>query len=595
MLSPHASAHRVVLPLDGLWDFRVERPGDNAGGWPSGFESSRLAAVPGAFNEQFTDYETFNHMGRVWYARSLEIPATAVPGAAWFLHFGAVNYAAEVFVDGRRVGNHTTGFTPFVCPLPHDISPGPHKLVVRVDCALSPATVPQGGFDQAAIPGLNSPFVPSVNFDFFPYSGILRPVRLCGVPRTHIGDLRVEFAEPAADGSGLVRARAFTSTGSGTIRWTLEPSGKSACSESGEPVEIRIPDPALWDVGQPNLYSLRAELMDGETVADSCSKTFGIRSVRVEGDRLLLNGRPVYLRGFGRHEDMPVTGRGFSEAFHVRDMELLRWCGGNSFRTAHYPHAEEFLDLADRLGILIIGESPAVSMIPSVAGAETLDLHIRAVREMIRCDAHHPSVIAWCLANEPHSHEEAAVPYFEKVFAAAREEDATRPMMLVMCRFPDEKCHHLCDIIGLNAYPGWYGGGAPLEGTQAYFRKFLEEVRAITGKPIFMTEFGADAMAGLHSLPASLWTEDYQSDLVQALIDVIREKDFIIGEHLWAFADFHTAQNHFRAHGNRKGLFTRERQPKLAATMLRERWRRDRPSGCDGKDAAGSIGLGIDE
>lgn len=564
------SKYRAELPLDGLWSFRIQSAEDDPCDWSGGFPCDRMVAVPGAFNEQFTDYETSNFMGIAWYSRQIVIPVW--DDRAWLIHFAAVNYSARVYLDGRLIGEHVTGYTPFFCRIPEDYCPGEHLLVVRVDCGLSPETVPQGGFDRAAIPGVTSPFVPSVNFDFFPYSGILRPVRLCSLPSVHVEDVRIERAEQLDDGTAILCVRANASLSGLMIRYVVEPGGESVSAISGEPVTISIREPKIWDVGNPFLYRVRAELMhDGRTV-DACSRSFGIRTIRVAGDRLLLNGRPVYLRGFGRHEDMPVAGRGFCEAFHVRDIELLKWCGGNSFRTAHYPHAEEFLDLADRTGVLVIGESPAVSMIPSAAGEDTLGLHIRAVREMIARDAHHPSIVAWCLANEPHSHQPESVPYFESVFAAARREDPTRPMMLVMCRFPNEKCHHLCDLIGLNAYPGWYGGGAPLHETTAYFNRLLDEVRAITGKPVFMTEFGADAMAGLHSLPASLWTEDYQANLLSALLEVLAGKDYVVGEHIWAFADFHTAQNHFRAHGNRKGIFTRDRQPKLAAHVLRQRW-----------------------
>ncbi len=570
------NACRSFTTLDGLWDFRIEQPGEDATGWSSGFPASHVVAVPASFNEQFTDYETFNHMGVVWYAREFEVP-TGWRERYVSIRFAAVNYAAEVFLNGQMIGSHVTGYTPFECPAGKALVAGINRLVVRVDCALTPDTVPQGGFDKAAIPGLSSPFHPSVNFDFFPYSGILRPVTLCAKPETGIQALRLD-AE-IGDGSARVWVRVLATGQAKRLRLTVEETGEGvevsfAAGEMEASIEMK--SPRLWGLWQPNLYHLRVDLFDEHSLLiDSYRQLFGVRSVKVEGDRILLNGSPVYLKGFGRHEDAPVIGRGLAEAFNVRDVELLRWIGGNSFRTAHYPHAEEMLNLADRLGVLVISESPAVSMIPSAASAGTLDLHIRSMREFMRRDYNHPSVIAWCLANEPHSHEPESVPYFEQVFAAARQEDSTRPKMIVMCRFPDEKCHHLCDIVGLNAYPGWYGGGDTLENTQAYFRKFLDEVRAITKKPILMTEFGADAMAGVHSLPASLWTEDYQSDLIQALIDVIREKPYIAGEHLWALADFHTAQNHFRAHGNRKGLFTRDRQPKLAARMLRERWREE--------------------
>ena len=362
MLPPQTNTHRTAIRLDGLWKLRIEREGDDSSSWPNGFQGDRIAAVPGSFNEQFTDYETFNHMGRVWYEREFEVPANSGDKTRWFLHFAAVNYAAEVYVDGQEIGSHATGYTPFECPLPVHLAPGPHRLVVRVDCALTPNTVPQGGFDKAAIPGLSSPFHPSVNFDFFPYSGILRPVTLCSTAEASLDSLRIEAAPH--DESATVRVLASAKGVADILRFRVEETGEGGECVAGEAIKFSMAEPKLWDLWQPYLYHLIVEVVVAGRVVDSYRQSFGVRRVEVVGDQILLNGLAVYLKGFGRHEDFPVVGRGLVEAVNVRDMELLRWIGGNSFRTAHYPHAEEMLDLADRLGVLVIAESPAVSMIP---------------------------------------------------------------------------------------------------------------------------------------------------------------------------------------------------------------------------------------
>ena len=577
MLTPQTNTHRYTTSLDGLWSFRIQTSTDESKSWINGFTTDRLVGVPASFNEQFTDYDTFNHMGFAWYSRTITVPA------AWReqqleLHFAAVNYKADVYLNGQHLGSHETGYTPFAFPINNALKDGETLVVVRVDCALTPHTVPQGGFDTAAIPGLTSPFRPSVNFDFFPYSGINRSVTLVATSPTRVESL---FIDPSIDGNaGVINLRGTLSASAEAVHVSVTGTSveTSALLDGNNfTATLKIPNAKLWDIGCPKLYTLDLKVTTGGVVCDSYHQTFGIRTVRIAGDQLLLNERPIYLKGFGKHEDFAVLGRSQPDAINVRDLELLRWIGANSFRTSHYPYATEMLDLADRLGILVISESPAVSMIPAHAAPSTLELHCQTLREQMQRDYNHPSVIIWCVANEAHSHTPEAVPYFEKVFATARSEDSSRPLLLVMCNWPNEKCHHLCDIVGVNSYPGWYGGGDKLENTANYFRGFLDEIKQLTGKPIMITEIGADAMVGLHSLPSSLWTEDYQSDLLETNLNVIREKSYIVGEHLWAFSDFHTAQNHFRAHGNRKGIFTRDRQPKAAAHMLRKRWH-DEPS-----------------
>ncbi len=584
MLRPQNNSRRTQLSLNGLWRFRVQHINDHADAWIRGFETDRMVAVPASFNEQFTDYDTFNHMGKVWYSRQFVVPM-ALCQQDIFLHFDAVNYRAEVFLNGHSLGSHETGYTPFAFRINEHLTDGNNLLVVCVDCELTPYTVPQGGFDKAAIPGLSSPFKPSVNFDFFPYSGIHRSVSIVALQKSRIESLYVDTDIEGKDGIVSIRGNVTPTVEAVELRFFEHESSSTPFAIENIEVQnnsftfanFRILKARFWDAGKPELYCVEVVCIHkGDThEADSYFQLFGIRTVSIQGDKLLLNGKPIYLTGFGKHEDFPVLGRSHPDAVNVRDLELMKWIGANSFRTSHYPYAEEMLDLADRLGILVISESPAVSMIPEKVNTATLELHCRTIQEQMRRDYNHPSVIMWCVANEAHTHTEGAVPYFEKVFATARAEDKTRPFLLVMCYWPNEKCHHLCDIVGVNAYPGWYGGGDKLENTGAHFAKFLDDVRQRTQKSIMITEIGADCVAGFHSLPALLWTEDYQTDLLETNLSVIRSKDYIIGEHLWAFSDFHTAQNHFRAHGNRKGIFTRDRQPKASAHMLRKRWKQE--------------------
>jgi beta-glucuronidase len=232
MLAPQTNSHRLAISLDGLWKFRVQTTADDAAEWPRGFSTDRVAAVPASFNEQFTDYDTFNHMGKVWYARSFEVPAALADHDLW-LHFAAVNYRADVYLNGQHLGSHETGYTPFAFPINSCLVEGENLLVVRVDCALSPTTVPQGGFDKAAIPGLSSPFKPSVNFDFFPYSGIHRSVSLLALPRTRVESL---FIDTTIDGSeGVVHVRGMLSVPAARVGF-----GIAELSDSSDAADVRL-------------------------------------------------------------------------------------------------------------------------------------------------------------------------------------------------------------------------------------------------------------------------------------------------------------------------------------------------------------------
>ena len=350
----------------------------------------------------------------------------------------------------------------------------------------------------------------------------------------------------------------------------------------GHTASVQIPNAELWDVFQPNLYDAEITLIDGDDVLDTYKQRFGIRTIRVTGNRLLLNGKPVYLQGFGRHEDFPIIGRGLCHAANVRDHELLKWANANSYRTTHYPYSEELVRLADEQGILLIAEAPAVSvnfdhLQDESVRQELYDRHATVIKELIDRDFNAPSVIAWSVANEATTNRPAARDYFATLAGHVRRLDATRPVTMVTCKVEDDLVMDAFDMVGVNFYPGWYhepglGLGEPFATAKASMRHALNTLHAKFNKPILVAEFGADCLAGLHSLPAEQWSEEYQADLIMTLIDVIRECDFVVGEHVWNFADFRTAQNFPRAGGNRKGAFTRDRQPKMVAHFLRRRW-----------------------
>ena len=290
------------------------------------------------------------------------------------------------------------------------------------------------------------------------------------------------------------------------------------------------------------------------------------------------------------HEDHAVLGKGQENAAMVHDFELLKWIGANSFRTSHYPYSEEILDYADAHGIVVIDETAAVGMNASVAamlgtridrvyGPEaisdrTAETHAQAIRELMARDKNRPSVVIWSIANEPESHTDDAVRYFEPLFELARSLDDTRPIGFVNVQFsPAGQCQltRFSDLVMINRYYGWYVQTGDLDNAEDALDAELTEW-AKAGKPILVTEFGADAVAGLHTVTGAMWSEEYQTEIVDMSLRVFDRHPAVQGEHLWNFADFQTSLGIVRVDGNKKGAFTRDRRPKAVAHMLRKRW-----------------------
>ena len=253
----------------------------------------------------------------------------------------------------------------------------------------------------------------------------------------------------------------------------------------------------------------------------------------------------------------------------------------NSFRTSHYPYAEEMLDLCDREGIVVIDETTAVGLNfgwndEGYAKFHTKEHHEQVIRDLIARDKNHPCVAVWSIANEPDTEKQpqAAHDYFMPLYHLAHECDPQdRPVTLVICQndYTRDITAPEMDIICANRYYGWYVFGGDLDAAERAMRaemKYWEKL----DKPWMLTEYGADTVAGLHKATGNMFSEEYQVDYYKTINKVLDECGFVVGEHAWNFADFATIQGTLRVDGNKKGLFTRERRPKLAAHYFRHRW-----------------------
>ena len=587
-LYPHESATRATKDLSGLWDFRLD-PDDQgeARRWFDGFGEARRIPVPCSWNDLFDD--AANYFGAAWYQTEFRADAPS-PDRRLLLRFGSAVYRAKVWLNGELVGEHSGGHLPFAFDATDAVRGAPNRLVVMVENRLRSDRVP--AIPDTAAFHLYQEDVPETSYDFFPYAGLHRPVWLYSIPAVHVRDLTVTTRRQGA--TGLVDVRVLVSTDwSGPARLTLRgdagPVDVPVAIVNGTgSATIRVPAARLWSPADPFLYRLTVRLGAGPPI-DEYALAIGIRTIAATGEALLLNGAPVELRGFGKHEDFLLHGRGQDLAVLVRDFELMKWIGANSFRTSHYPYSEEAMMLADRYGFLVIGETPAVSLTFADAPAPIAARHRQLrddITDLVSRDKNHPSVILWSVANEPltkpfHSLEPPppdavakGTAFFADMFAHLRSLDTTRPVALVSLHNGPVEWVSQGDVICTNSYNGWYAVSGRIADAAATLNRELRALHARCGaKPVIVTEFGADAMAGVHAQPPAMWSEDFQADLIAAYLDVLATLPFVVGAHPWAFADFKTSQNIMRVGSlNLKGVFTRDRTPKAAARMLRARW-----------------------
>lgn len=567
MLYPQRTSTRDLFELNGIWDFAREL---DQGDYANGFIPEKQVAVPSSYNDLFTEEEFRMHHDGVWYARKVTMPRM-LKNERIVLRFNSVSYRGEAYLNGTRLGDHETGYTPFEFDVTELIDFENENLIcVRVDNILSAETVPMGNLLNKPEPGQFAGQYPDMPFDFFPYAGIHRPVAIYTTSKTAWLDTVV--VETENDGTVKLAGK-VAGTAANVVLECEGVSTETAIEGGAFNASFKIVDVKLWDVWDPNLYNVVIKLTDASgEVLDEYTQRFGVREVKVEGDRILLNGKPVYFQGFGRHEDFHVIGKGLNHAVNVRDHELLKWINANSYRTTHYPYSEELIQLCDEQGILIISEAPAVSINFEFVTEKTLEAHLKVLAELIDRDRNYPSVVMWSVANEATTNRPESIPYFKALSELVRSMDATRPVTMITCKAEQDMVMEFFDVVGVNLYPGWYHLPGQVKESKEDLRNTLEKMYAKFKKPILITEFGADTIAGLHSLPAEQWSEEYQTELILGLIEVMRDLDYVVGEHIWNFADFRTAQNFVRVGGNKKGAFTRDRQPKMVCHFLKKIW-----------------------
>ncbi len=586
-LYPVQNPARSVQSLDGLWRFAFDPKAEGeAAGWTKALPHPISMPVPASFSDFFTTHEERDYVGDFWYETDFFLPQQFPEKV--YVRFGSVTHRAVIYCNGVEVARHEGGFLPILADVTAAARRGQNnRITVRANNELSESTLPCG--TQKVLAGgrkISKPY-----FDFYNYSGIQRSVWLVGTPAEAITDYSLSYELEGAD--ALVH---YTVEGGGSrpIHVSMvDAEGNTVAQGDGCTGTLRVTNAHLWQVRNAYLYRFVIEAGEGY---DRYEEKVGIRTVKIDGPHILINGKPVYLKGFGKHEDFDIIGRGFSWAVAKRDFECMKWIGANCFRTSHYPYAEEWYQMADEEGFLIIDEVPAVGMMRSThnfaaAGTgqytyffetptvpELLKNHKQQVSEMMARDKNHASVIAWSLFNEPETTSEYARNYFSEVFAHTRALDPQhRPLTGAFEKnsAPDKcRCYDLCDMICLNRYYGWYiSGGPEIEEAEEKFRAEMDKWAAKKlNVPFVFTEFGTDTLATEHKLPSVMWSQEYQDEYLERNFGVFDSYDFVQGELVWNFADFQTTEGIMRVNGNKKGIFTRQRQPKDAAFVFKRRW-----------------------
>lgn len=592
VLYPYESETRIIVDLSGTWKFKIdEKNVGESQNWKNGLKDYTTIPVPCSFNDLFTSKKIRDFAGDVYYQKEFFL------NSEWInkeinIRFFSVTHKATIYLNGIQIGYHNGGFTPFVVNLnEHGKFGAKNLLVVKVNNELSWNTVPLGKtFKLSDNTKINIP-----SFDFFNYSGIQRPVKMLVLPKESINDINV-FTD-IENNNGKVKYQIFTN-GNNNVKVNVydQENNLVLSNINGKENEFVINNATFWQHGKGYLYTLEAMIVDNNNnLIDKYLLPFGIRTVKVVNNQFMINNKPFYFKGFGKHEDSDTNGHGYNPVMVKRDFELIKWVNANSFRTSHYPYSEEIYQQADKDGVVIIDEVAAVGMFdvssvfnPSGANKKeffkneevykiTKDVHKQAISELITRDKNHPCVVMYSLFNEPDTTKVECVEYFKEIFDHARKFDVHNlPKTFVMIQMSTpETCHcqDLVDVICLNRYYGWYFdfGSQIIDGIKKLDQE-LTAWEAKHNKPIIFTEFGCDTFSGVHKLPSVMWSEEYYVEYMNQYFATFDKHKNVIGEQLWNFADFQTVEGTMRVDGNKKGIFTRNRQPKMVAHFIRSRW-----------------------
>ena len=515
------------------------------------FDKSATLQVPGDWNTQSDQF--FFYEGTIWYKKSFDYQRK--PDTRLFVYFGAANYLADVYLNGEKLGQHEGGFTPFNFEITKLVRDTGNFLVVKVDNKR------------------RRDAVPTLMTDWWNYGGLTREVMLVETPTTFVNDYMVQLKPGSRDRVvGWVRLAGEKLNQRITVRIPEAGVVKSFATDGNGLAAIEFnADLKLWSPETPKLYDVTIE---AET--DRVRDEIGFRSIETRGTDILLNGRPIFLRGVCIHEEAPLRGgRAYSREDAVTLLGWARELGANFVRLAHYPHNEFMIREADRMGIMVWSEIPVYWTIQWENPA-TLENARNQLSEVIARDKNRAAVVIWSVANEtPLS--DARLSFLKNLISHARSLDPTRLLSAAMERhyldaktqMIDDPLGEFLDVLGCNEYVGWYDGLPEKADGLEWKSKYQ--------KPLVMSEFGGDALFNHHGDSLTRWTEEYQANIYQHQIGMLKRIPFLRGTSPWILMDFRSPRRPLpgiQDYWNRKGLVS-DRGEKKKAFYVMQKWYRE--------------------
>ena len=516
------------------------------------FDKSPTMTIPGDWNTQ--DKRLFFYEGTVWFKKSFEFHPKA--NRRTLLYFGAVNYDAHVYVNGKKAGHHVGGFTPFNYDVTDLLNDGENTLIVKVDNKR------------------HAEDVPTQIFDWWNYGGITRDVKLVSVAPTYIQNYKLQLDKTLAKGQRQIRFSAKLNKAEGGLPITLRipelKIEKTLATDNAGIIQssiFNIPSKKLqlWSPENPKLY--KVEMLLGEEVLQD---EIGFRTIETRGKQILLNDKPIFLKGISIHEEKANGGgrANSTEDAHI----LLSWAkelGCNFVRLAHYPHNEYAVREAERMGILVWSEIPVYWTI-AWKNPKTYTNAERQLTDMIARDQNRANVIIWSIANEtPHSAERDA--FLSRLAKHARTLDNSRLISMAMEVTSAANYHNklqdnmneFVDVVSFNQYIGWYRdvNDAPKMTWEIPYEK-----------PVIISEFGGGAKYGLHGAKNQRWTEEFQENLYKENTAMLDKIDGLTGTTPWILKDFRSPRRvlpGIQDYYNMKGLFSDKGEKKKAFYILK--------------------------
>jgi beta-glucuronidase len=550
--------------------FFLNRKAGHDDSFPTEYDFSKAPTlkVPGDWNTQRESL--FFYEGPVWYERDFNYQPKE--HTRIFLHVGDANYRSWFWVNGQKVCEHEGGFTSFNCDVTAVIHAGANFVVAAVDNTRHEENVP------------------TLQTDWWNYGGLTRAVSLIEVPETFIDQYDVHLNDRPESRNIPDRAD-FGVVGFEELAyidcWVHVVGG-----HFGDKVQVEIPELKSkglavllkdgrarvfldvlglrrWSPENPKLYKVR--ITTGQDVIED---QIGFRTVETRGTQILLNGKPIFLRGISIHAEAPYrTGRANTD----NDAEtLLGWAkemGCNFVRLAHYPHDETMLRAADRMGLLVWSENPVYWAL-QFDNPKVLTKAEQQLDEEIGTSRNHPAIILWSMANETPNNE-ARTQFIQTLAARARRLDPTRLITAALLvradghtKIVDDSLGKALDVIGVNEYIGWY--------EQHPETADVTEWRIDFEKPLIVSEFGGDAKAGMHGGDNDRWTEEYQANIFRHQLGMLNRIPQLRGMSPWLLMDFRSPnrplvgiQDEF----NRKGLISDQGQKKQAFFILQKAYK----------------------